>query len=263
VGAQWQWEIDHPLDTSNATDMGTNDVLPDGGTAPKPSIYDIDGILNPASTVNTLHSLGDKAICYVEVGTARNYYSAVDEGLSTTYYAQFQAAGVLGSKLSGYPENFLNINSPATVSIVESMILEQCANKGFDGVETDLDETFNGNEGTTGFTITQADEQAYLTTLANYMHGLGLGWIGKNPDDTGVQSFVNFVAGLADGVITEQCNQYTTCSAYASAGMEHVKWIGNAEYSLTPSQFCTSDDAAGISGAAFPTALSGQRSPCD
>jgi len=30
----WQWEIDHPLDLSNATDMGTGDTLPDGSPAP-------------------------------------------------------------------------------------------------------------------------------------------------------------------------------------------------------------------------------------
>ena len=135
----WQWEIGHPLSLSNATDMGTNDVLPNGSPAPYPEVFDIDAVLNPSSTVAGLHALGDKAICYIEVGTAGDYYSASDEGIAQTYYAQFQAAGDFGSKLSGYPEYFLNINSASTVSIVESMIQKQCSAKGFDGVETDLD----------------------------------------------------------------------------------------------------------------------------
>ncbi len=65
------------------------------------------------------------------------------------------------------------------------MIDQQCAAKGFDAVETDLDETYSGSDGTTGFALTKAIEEQYMTTLANYMHGLGLGWIIKNPDDTG------------------------------------------------------------------------------
>ena len=46
-----------------------------------------------------------------------------------------------------------------------------------------------------------------MTTLANYMHGLGLGWWIKNPDDTG-DSYATDMYPLADAVLTEQCNQY-------------------------------------------------------
>jgi hypothetical protein len=256
----WQWEIDHPLDLSSPSDMGTDATLPDGQPAPDPVIYDIDGIENPTSTVTALHALGDHAICYVEVGTAGDYYSAADEGTPTTYYQQFQAAGVLGDKLSGYPEYFLNIDSPATVSIVESMIDQQCAGKGFDAVETDLDETYSGSDGPTGFQLTKAAEEQYLTTLADYMHGLGLGWIIKNPDDTG-DSFAADMEPLADGVLTEQCNQNSTCTSLAS--YEDHKAIFNAEYAPeVTSEFCTSDDALGFNGAVFPVALDGGRSPC-
>jgi hypothetical protein len=205
--------------------------------------------------VTALHARGAHVICYMEVGTAGNY-----GGAYTTYYDELQAAGDLGDQLSGYPEYFININAPSAVTIVESIIAQQCAAKGFDAVETDLDETFNNNEGTTGFTITQADEEAYLTTLANYMHGLGLGWIAKNLDDTGNQSFVNDMMNVADGVITEQCNQYDTCSMYKS--FEGKKAIFNAEYSLTTAQFCAADDSAGINGTLFPVDLNGPRSPC-
>ena len=68
------------------------------------------------------------------------------------------------------------------------MIKQQCADKGFDAVETDLDETYNDNEGTTPWTITESNEQTYLTTLADYMHSLGLGWIAKDLDDTATAS---------------------------------------------------------------------------
>ncbi|MGA3149589.1 MAG: endo alpha-1,4 polygalactosaminidase, partial [Acidimicrobiales bacterium] len=131
---------------------------------------------------------------------------------------------------------------------------------GFDAVETDLDETYNGNEGTTGFTITESDEQTYLTTLADYMHSLGLGWIAKNLDDTG-DDFAGVMEPLADGIVTEQCNQNGSCGALTSYMGE--KAIFNAEYesSVYPG-FCTYDDANDIDGALFDVNLDGPRSPC-
>jgi hypothetical protein len=262
--ADWMWELSSPLVTSNAHLMGTGVTAYNGDTPPgdNPVIYDIDAIINPASTVSALHQIGEHAICYIEVGSAGNYYTAAQEGISTTYYAQLKAAGDLGKKLSGYPEYFININARSALSIIESMISRQCARKGFNAVETDLDETFGGNEGSTGFTITKANEESYLTTLADYMHGLGLGWIAKNLDDTGNASFVNDMEPLAQGIISEQCNQYKTCTllnSFLSAG----KWIGNAEYSPeTLAEFCASDNAANMNGVLFNVSLNGGRKPC-
>jgi len=242
--------------------MGTGLTAWNGNTAPatNPSIYDIDGIDNPASTVTALHAMGKHAICYIEVGTAGNYYSAADEGIPTTYYAQFQAAGVLGNKLSGYPEKFLNITSNTTVSIMESMIKQQCINKGFDAVETDLDETYSGSDGSTGFIISQAAEQSYLTTLATYMHANGLGWIAKNLDDTG-DNFATLMQPMADGIISEQCSQYGSCGAL-STFTSNSKWIGEAEYQLSLSSFCPSANTANRNAVLFPVSLNGSRQPC-
>ncbi len=142
------------------------------------------------------------------------------------------------------------------------MIDHQCAAKGFDGVETDLDETFGNNEGKTGFTITHADEESYLTTLSSYMHGFGLAWIAKNLDDTGNASFVDDMEPLAQGIISEQCSQYQTCSLLKP--LENAsKWIGNAEYAPeTQAEFCASDNAADINGILFKQNLNGGRQPC-
>jgi hypothetical protein len=260
----WMWELSSPLNTGNSKLMGTGVTAWNGDTPPgdNPALYDIDAIQNPASTITSLHQLGDHAVCYIEVGSAGNYYTAAQEGIPTTYYAQLKSAGDLGKKLSGYPEYFININAASAVSIIESMISQQCAAKGFDGVETDLDETFGNNEGKTGFTITQANEESYLSTLASYMHGLGLAWIAKNLDDTGIASFVSDMQPLAQGIISEQCNQYSTCSLLSSFENAH-KWIGNAEYAPeTQQEFCASDNAANINGILFNVNLNGGRKPC-
>jgi hypothetical protein len=257
----WQWVLNHPLDLTSSSDMGTNDLLPDGSPAPSPTVYDIDGIINPASTVEALHARHDHVICYVEVGSAGNYYSAGQEGIATNYFDQFAAVGVLGKTLPGYPqESFLDITSPATIGIVESMIRQQCAAKRFDAVETDLDETYTGYDGSTGFPLTEADERTYLTTLARYIHGLQMGWIAKNLVDTG-NNFASVMEPLADGLLTENCNQERQCGQ-AVVYIAHGKGVLNAEYNLTTSQFCPADDAAGINGAHLDTSLNGFRQPC-
>ncbi|HXW35893.1 MAG TPA: endo alpha-1,4 polygalactosaminidase [Acidimicrobiales bacterium] len=252
----WQWELSNPLNLNSALDMGTDDHLPGGALAPAPLIYDIDGIINPASTVSALHAMGKHVVCYIEVGAAGNYYSAAQEGISTTYYDQLEAAGEFGNKVPGYPEYYLNIQSSETLSIIESMISQQCAAKGFDAVETDIDEEYASNS---GFPLTKAIEESYMETLAVYMHGLGLGWWIKNPDDTG-DDYATDMYPWADAVLTEQCNQYKTCgllSAYVGN-----KAVFNAEYTLPRSAFCAKDDSLGFNGAKFNVALTGIRKPC-
>jgi hypothetical protein len=252
----WQWELSNPLSLSNAQEMGTDDKLPNGKAAPHPVIYDIDGIINPVSTVRSLQYFGYHVVCYIEVGAAGNYYTAQNEGTSTTYYQQLQSAGVFGNKLSGYPEYYLNIKSSATVSIIESMINKQCAAKGFNAVETDIDEEYTDNS---GFALTKANEEAYMTTIANYIHSLGMGWWIKNPDDTG-DSYATDMYPLADAVLTEQCNQYSTCGLL-SAYVGH-KAVFNAEYRLKPAKFCAADASRGFNGAKFNLGLTGKRQPC-
>jgi hypothetical protein len=257
----WQWVLNHPFSVTSPSDLGTNDYLPNGSPAPTPTVYDIDAIINPASTVAALHARGAHVICYIEAGSAGNYYSAVQEGIGTSYYAQLQAAGALGNVLPGYSqENFVNINSPAAVGIIESMIRQQCAAKGFDAVETDLDETFTGYDGATGFPLTEANEQTFLTTIASYIHSLNMGWIAKNLVDTG-DSFATTMEPLADGMLTENCNQWNQCGQ-ASDYISHGKGVFNAEYNLSTSQFCAADDSAGIDGAHIDSSVDGYRQPC-
>jgi hypothetical protein len=248
----WQWELSHPLNLDNARDMGTNDRLPNGQLAPAPVIYDIDAIINPASTVTALHAMGKHVVCYIEVGAAGNYYSAGSEGLTTSNYDQLKSAGVFGNKMSGYPEYYLDIRSASTVSIIESMIDQQCAAKGFDAVETDIDDEYTDNS---GFPLTKAIEEQYMTTIADYIHSLGMGWWIKNPD-----SYATDMYPLADAVLTEQCNQYSSCGLL-NAYVGH-KAVFNAEYHVSRSKFCPSDDALGFNGVRFTVALNGPRKPC-
>jgi hypothetical protein len=91
------------------------------------------------------------------------------------------------------------------------------------------------------------------------MHSLGMGWWIKNPDDTG-DNFATVMYPLADAVLSEQCNQYSSCGLLRA--YIHHKAVFNAEYSLPPSKFCAHDDALGFNGAQFNVDLTGVRRPC-
>ena len=53
--------------------MGTHGTLSTGARASSPQVDDIDGFDNSASTVNRLHALHKRAICYISVGTWENW----------------------------------------------------------------------------------------------------------------------------------------------------------------------------------------------
>ena len=272
ITLEWQWEIDHPLNISSASDMGTGQTAFNGTLAPTtdPVVYDIDGFDNPASTVAALHAKGKIAVCYIEVGAAENYRAD---------YNLFPTA-TLGRSMPGYSsERYIDIRDPTVVSIIKARIL-MCAQKGFDAIEPDIDESYGA---ATGFPLTLADEEAYMITLASYAHGLGVAMLGKNPDDTG-DSYAADMVSVFDAILTEQCNQYSSCTlldAYTG-----VMPVFNAEYSSGSSggsttgtgghrhsrhtsgsagipAFCEADNARmGWNGVLFPVALDGRRTPC-
>jgi hypothetical protein len=264
-GAEFQWELGHALRTSNSTDMGLSALNAAGNKAPAPTIYDIDGIDNSAATVTALHEKGDKVICYIEVGSAGNYYAASDEGIPVSYYAQLKAAGDFGTKMSGYPEYYVNINSASTVSIIESMIKQQCAGKGFDAVEPDIDDSYTDK---TGFKISEAQNIAYDQKLAAYTHNLGLAWGQKNGDND--PAFSRALEPTTDFLLTEECNFYKSCGIVTPPYVKAHKLVLNVEYTddwgsnstRDLGKFCPADIKGGINGSLFNSSLSGWRRPC-
>lgn len=264
-GPEFQWELAHPLKTSSASDMGSGRLNAAGRVAGHPLLYDIDGIENPASTVKALHRLGAHVICYIEVGSAGNYYPAAAEGVRTTYYAQLKAAGDLGGKMSGYPEYYLNINAASTVSIIESMIRKQCAAKGFDGVEPDIDDSYTDR---TGYKITEVQNEKYDQKLGAYAHSLGLAWGQKNGDND--RAFSSALEPTTDFLLTEECNFYQSCGIVTRPYVRAGKLVLDAEYAddwgsnvaKDLGKFCVADASGSIDGTLFASSLAGPRSPC-
>jgi hypothetical protein len=253
----WQWELGHPLNLTSPTDMGTGGTLYTGGLAPAPQVYDIDGIENPAATVAALHALGKHVICYIEVGAAGNY-----GGVYSTYYGELSKAGDLGKKMPGYPEKYLKIGNASTSTIIEQIIHDQCAAKGFDAVEPDIDDEWYDGVG-----VTMAQEEGYLRTLSTYAHALGLSWGLKDGDqaDTLSQS-AQFVSDLIaqhtiDWALTEQSFQYGTEAAlYPALQNAGLAWF-EAEYSdqggPSPSSYCATANAENANAVQYDSNLDG------
>ena len=245
ANVEWQWEIDHPLVLTSASDMGTGVTSFLGTPAANPTVYDIDGFDNTAATVSALHAAGDHAICYIEVGAAENYRPD---------YSSFPAAD-LGATMQGYSaERYLNINDPAVLQVIEARVA-MCHSKGFDAVEPDIDDSYTDS---TGFSITEAQNVTYDATLAAYAHSLGMGWALKNGDDA---SFAAALQPTSDFVLDEQCHEYDTCASFApfaAAG----KAVLEVEYDIPTSQFCTAANAANEDAMEMNVNLNGGRQPC-
>jgi hypothetical protein len=264
-GPEFQWELDHPLNIGSASDLGTGAVNANGQVAANPTVYDIDGIDNPASTVAALRRRGDRVICYIEIGAAGDYYPAAEEHLQVSYFDQLKRAGDLGRSVSGYPERYLNINAASTVSIIKAMISQQCAAKGFDAVEPDIDDSYTDS---TGFPVTEQDNIGYDRTLGAYAHSLGLAWGQKNGDND--PGFPAALEPTTDFLLDEECNYYQTCQIVATPYVRAGKLVLNAEYTsdwgdhVTADlrKFCPADEAGHIDGVLFTTTLAGQRHPC-
>jgi hypothetical protein len=223
----WYWQL-----------TGTPKVEPVAAT-------DIDGFDNSSGTVADFHAIGQRTICYIDVGTWENWRPDA---------SQFPAT-VLGNS-NGWPgERWLDVRQLGVLEPIMTARLQMCQQKGFDAVEPD---NMDGYESNTGFPITAAEQLAYDTWIAQEVHSLGMAVFQKNDPDQAAQLEPYF-----DGVIDEQCNQYSECSSYQPY-LNAGKPVLNAEYeaSLYPS-FCASDQAAGMMSALYALALDGSvYDPC-
>ena len=223
----WYWQLTGKVDWSLAVDA-----------------YDVDGFETSAASVRALHTAGKHVICYVDVGTWENFRP--DAG-------SFPRS-VLG-RSNGWPgERWLDIRRLSLLEPLMAARIRMCARKGFDALEPD---NIDGYSNRTGFPLTARDQLSYDEWVAREAHSLGLAVFQKNDPQQARRLEPDF-----DGVLDEQCNQYSECSSfkpYLAAG----KPVLNAEYDLSPSRFCAADERLGIMGAVYSLDLNGSKfEPC-
>jgi hypothetical protein len=218
----WYWQLQGRVD--NAHRVGA---------------YDVDGFDTSAAEVAHLHRLGRRVICYIDVGTWENWRP--DAG-------RFPPS--VRGRPNGWPgERWLDIRQPVVRRLMARRLRRQCHDKGFDALEPDNIDEYQTRS---GFPITARDQLAYNEWVAGQAHALGLAVLQKNDPDQ-----ASTLEPYFDGVLAEQCNQYSECSSfepYLRAG----KPVLDAEYDLPRSGFCAHDRALGIMAARYSLALDGR-----
>lgn len=240
-GTSWQWQIDGGTIDTTALDHATGAV----------KMFDVDMEETPAATITTLHGKGIIVVCYLETGSWESYRSDAGSYPKST----------LGNTMGGYPdERYVDIRQISVLRPIIDARLDRAKAKGCDGIEPDIDDSWQEN---TGFPLTLTNQLTYNTQLIADAHARGMSMGQKNGP---VAAFTKGeLAAGADWALNEQCNQYSECgpsggnyAAYIAAG----KAVFQVEYRLTVSQFCAKDNAANFDGLRKKASLGVYRVPC-
>ncbi|HEX3090901.1 MAG TPA: endo alpha-1,4 polygalactosaminidase, partial [Ilumatobacteraceae bacterium] len=227
-GTSWQWQIDGgPI----------NQTVLDGVANPK-KMYDVDMFTTPASTIQQLHAKGIYVVCYVETGSWENYRpDALAYPLS-----------VLGNALGGFPnERLVDIRQIALLAPIMAARFDLAKAKGCDGIEPDLDDTYNGYS--TGFPLTMQDQLAFNHAVADLAHARGLSIGLKNGASSG-GVFERAMEPFTDFALNEECNQFGECGGY-SVYIAANKAVFQVEYlssGATVASICPADNASNYDG---------------
>lgn len=212
----WQWQLQGRIDLSIQ--------------AP---VYDID-MDDSASVVRRIHAKGDRAVCYVDVGSWEPYRSDAGEFPKR----------LLGRHFQGFPsERWLDIRRLGALRPIMAKRFNTCAAKGFDAVEPDNED---GYQNRTGFPITAGEQLRYDTWVSNAVRRRGM--------VAGLKNDLGQVREMLPDVgfeINEQCFQYHECTNNPSPGykafLRDGKPVFQVEYRIPPSSFCSDANRLGIS----------------
>ena len=226
LNTSWQWQLPTPVNQSYNVAM-----------------YDIDMFDNSASVVQSLHNAGRAVVCYIDAGTWENWRPDAN---------QFPSS--VKGKNNGWPgEKWLDIRQLSILEPIMAARIDQCSNKGFDGVEFD---NVDGYSNTTGFPLTYGQQLAYNVWLANYAHEDGLSVALKNDLDQ-----VNDLLPYFDWALDEQCFEYQECDKLTPF-VQQGKAVMEVEYNLSTSKFCPQANALNFNSMKKHLSLDAYRVAC-
>jgi len=192
------------------------------------SVFDVDGDVD-RSVIDAIHAGGDRAICYVSVGSWEPFRSDADEF----------PRSLLGKPIAGFEEErWLDIRRIGKLRPIIEARFDACAAKGFDAVDPD---NVDGYRNPTGFPLKASDQLAFNTWFANAAHERGLA-VGLKNDLGQVRKLLPYF----DFAVNEQCFQYRECDVleqFIAAG----KPVYGIEYEVGTGGFCESSLERGFS----------------
>jgi hypothetical protein len=207
----WQWQLQGRIDLS----------------VPAP-VYDID-MDAPEAVVDEIHGQGDRAVCYLSVGTHEPFRDDAD---------RFPRR-VLGKRLARFEnERWLDIRRLRVLRPIMEARFDRCRERGFDAVEPDV---VDGYQNRTGIPLKARHQLRYNAWVANAVHERGMA-VGLKNDLGQVDRLLPYF----DFAVNEQCFQYRECDLldpFIAAG----KPVFGAEYRLRRAKFCERSIAHGFS----------------
>ncbi|KAI7448635.1 hypothetical protein KC336_g702 [Hortaea werneckii] len=185
--ATWQIVLRHPLELSPNAPAIEPDV----------DVFDIDLFDNPPSTIDALHKLDKKVVCYFSAGS---YEPCRSDSF------QFRESD-LGYPLDGWPdEKWLDLNSPNVRRIMANRIA-LARKKGCDAIDPDNIDGYNNDN---GLDLEAYDSIKFIRFLSQQAQANGLSIGLKNAAE--IVSDIEFDVHFS---VVEECTEYEECGNFA------------------------------------------------
>ena len=226
IGSRWHWQLQGKIRHYNVY------------------VYDIDLFDVSREEIQSLRKSGKAVICYLSAGTAETFRDDFDEF----------AKDVLGKRVEGWSDElWLDISHYEKFKHIIEKRLDLALIKGCDGVELDNVDAYLQD---TGFNISAEQQLAYNIWLANESHKRGL-LAGLKNDFEQMDKLVDYF----DFAVVEDCFYYEECN-FTEPFIASGKPVLDAEYILTPDEFCEEAERMNISAIYVPLDLSGDMEDC-
>lgn len=227
-GTSWNWQLDG---------RAANTSMLDGLANPK-KMLDIDLDATSAAEVARLKAKGIYVVCYTEVGSYN---------IQRADAAEFRKVpGLIGKPMDGFEDEYwIDVRMTDALMPIMTARLDKARAKGCDGVEPDLDDSFNQGEENTGFDLTMEDSLYYLQLLVDAAHARGLSMGLKNGPE-----MAPYAAVFADWALNEECNQHDECGGYKEF-IKRNKAVFQVEYRSNGTRlkdFCPADNKNDFDG---------------
>ncbi|SDW09083.1 endo alpha-1,4 polygalactosaminidase [Lysobacter enzymogenes] len=227
-GTTWNWQLDG---------RAVNSAVLDGSANPK-KMLDIDLDATPATTIAALKAKGIYVVCYTEVGSYN---------MDRADAAEFRKVpGLIGKQMDGFDrEYWVDVRKTDALMPIMTARLDKARAKGCDGVEPDLDDSFNQGVDKTGFDLTMEDSLYYLQLLVDAAHARGMSMGLKNGPE-----MAPYAAVFADWALNEECNQWGECGNYKEF-IKRNKAVFQVEYRSNGTRvkdFCPADNKSNFDG---------------
>ncbi|CAM9515826.1 unnamed protein product [Scytosiphon promiscuus] len=197
VGESWNYNLMPPVDTGVDVDVFMIDMDEE----------------DSQDTIDLLHSLGKRVVCYISIGTAEEWRADFNDF----------PEDALGFEMVDWEnEYWLDVNNEGLKPIMTARV-EKAQSMNCDGIEPDNMDVYLQTD--PGVSVTVAEQLDYNGWFASEVHAYGM--------KVGLKNCVELLESLVfsfDFAINEECNVYEECDGYSDTFLDQGKPVFNVEY---------------------------------